>query len=196
MAQLQTADRQQTADLTVRITGKPSDLENWGGDTLNDHHTFVVRYRPDEDRHLDMHVDECDVTFNFGLCDTTGFTGSELAFCGMFGTPEHRKHLHTYSHVKGRCVLHSGKRRHGALNVNTGERASLIMWTKSTVFRRTPQYKNRWGHSATIQAETGTPDRICLSYTHDRDFFSLRRKLGDHEGVVPPGEDWRAGENR
>lgn len=171
------------------LAGKPAELENWGGDTLNDHHTFIVRYRPDEDRHLDMHVDECDVTFNFGLCDNSDFTGSELAFCGMFGTSAHRKHLHTYSHVKGRCVLHSGKRRHGALNVETGERASLIMWTKSTVFRRTAAYKKRWGHSATIESESESPDRICLSYTHDRDFFSLRRKLGDAVGVVPPGED-------
>lgn len=168
---------------------KPAELENWGGDTLNDHHTFIVRYRPDEDRHLDMHVDECDVTFNFGLCDNSDFTGSELAFCGMYGSVNHRKHLHTYSHVKGRCVLHSGKRRHGALNVETGLRASLIMWTKSTVFRRTAAYKKRWGNAATVEAETDVPDRICLSYTHDRDFFSLRRKLGDAVGVVPPGED-------
>ena len=28
---------------------------------------------------LDMHVDECDVTFNFGLSDTGHFTGSDLA---------------------------------------------------------------------------------------------------------------------
>ena len=41
------------------IDGRPADLENWGGGSLDDHHTFIVRYRPDEDRHLDLHVDEC-----------------------------------------------------------------------------------------------------------------------------------------
>jgi len=173
----------------VTIGGEAADLENWGGASLDDHHTFVVRYRPDEDRHLDMHVDECDVTFNFGLSEPSSFTGSDLAFCGMFGSAIHRKHLHTYSHVKGRCVLHSGKRRHGALNVQTGERASLIMWTKSSTYRQTASYKQRWGNEARIKPETTTPDRICLSYTHDQDFFSLRRQLGDADGLCPPGQE-------
>jgi len=167
------------------LDGKPADLENWGGATVSDHHTFIVRYRPDEDRHLDMHVDECDVTFNFGLCNPDSFKGSDLAFCGMFGSPEHRKHLHTYAHVKGRCVLHSGKRRHGALNVEEGERASLIMWTKSPAFRQTATYQRRWGNQAVIKPESGTPDRVCLSYTHDRDFHKLRQTLGDATGVMP-----------
>ena len=125
------------------------------------------------------------MTFNFGLCDSGAFSGSDLVFCGMFGTPKHRKHLHTYAHVKGRAVLHSGKRRHGAMNVETGERASLIMWTKSILFRGTAKYKKRWGTNAVIQKESETPDRVCLSYTHDYDFFSLRRKLGDDVGVSP-----------
>ena len=33
------------------------------------------RYQPDEDRSLDMHVDECDVTFNFGLTNSDDFRG-------------------------------------------------------------------------------------------------------------------------
>jgi len=52
-----------------------------------------------------MHVDECDVTFNFGLTDSAAFTGSDLVFCGMFGSEQPRKHLHTYSHVKVRETL-------------------------------------------------------------------------------------------
>ena len=103
----------------------------------------------------------------------------------MFGSADNRKHLHTYSHIKGRCVLHSGKRRHGALNVETGERASLIMWTKSRKFRTTALYKSRWGPNATVEPETGIPDRVCLSYTHDRDFAHLRKQLGDGSGVSP-----------
>ena len=84
-------------------------FDDWGGATLSDHHTFIVRYAPEEDRHLDLHVDECDVTFNFGLSAPDGFAGSDLVFCGMFGAPDHRCHSHTYAHVQGRCVLHSGK---------------------------------------------------------------------------------------
>ena len=172
------------------LGGEPAHLENWGGGSLSDHHTFIVRYRPDEDRHLDMHVDECDVTFNIGLSDSQDFSGSDLAFCGMFDSPQHRKHVHTYSHAKGRCVLHSGKRRHGALNVVAGERASLIMWTKSAKFRQSDEYQKRWGPAAVYQREEeGSADRICLSYTHDRDFYTLRRELGDAQGVSPPAED-------
>jgi hypothetical protein len=165
-------------------------LEDWGGGSLSDHHTFIVRYRPDQDRHLDMHIDVCDVTFNVGLCDADDYSGSDLAFCGMFDSPRYRKHVHTYSHVKGRCVLHSGKRRHGALNVVKGERASLIMWTKSSQFRESEAYERRWGPAAVLQPEeAGSADRICLSYTHDADFYVMRRELGDTEGVRPAGED-------
>ena len=82
--------------------------------------------------------------------------------------------------------MHSGKRRHGALNIESGERCSLIMWTKSPAFRRTDAYKRRWGREAEIRPERGEPDRVCLSYTHDRDFERLRRKLGDATGNAPP----------
>ena len=77
-------------------------------------------------------------------------------------------------------MLHSGKRRHGALDIKSGERASLIMWTKSAAFRRTDTYKRRWGRLADIQAERGVPDRVCLSYTHDRDYGEYKK--------YPPGK--------
>ncbi|CAE7797584.1 ICU11, partial [Symbiodinium sp. CCMP2456] len=89
---------------------------------------------------LDMHVDECDVTFNFGLSDTINFTGSDLVFCGMLGSADQRKHRHTYRHEKGRCIVHAGKRRHGALPISDGERCNLIMWTKSPTFRDSDGY--------------------------------------------------------
>ena len=130
-------------------------------------------------------------TFNIGLSDSGDYTGSDLAFCGMIGSDSLRKHVKTYSHQKGRCVLHSGKRRHGALNVVKGERASLIMWTKSPAFRKTEAFQKRWAALALRQrqAETDSPDRVCLSYTYDKDFYSRRRELGDQQGVRPPAED-------
>jgi hypothetical protein len=48
------------------------------------------RYQPDEDQSLDMHVDECDVTFNFALTPADSFEGNDLAFCGMLGSVSHR----------------------------------------------------------------------------------------------------------
>ena len=35
------------------------------------------------------------------VCLSSVAHSSDLAFCGMFGSPQHRKHLHTYAHVKG-----------------------------------------------------------------------------------------------
>jgi len=156
---------------------------DWGGSTLSEHHTFVVRYRPDEDRQLDMHVDECDVTFNFGLGDG-GFAGSDLAFCGMYGSEGHRKATHVYAHEKGRCVVHSGKRRHGALPITEGERSSLILWSKSPAWRETEAYETRWKQATGDAYFSGNaPDAVCLSATHDKDFEFWRAKLGGAEGA-------------
>ena len=34
------------------------------------------------------------------VCVFVCISGSDLVFCGMFGTAAHRKHTHTYAHVK------------------------------------------------------------------------------------------------
>eukprot|EP00931_Biecheleriopsis_adriatica_P077316 TRINITY_DN50902_c0_g1_i1.p1 TRINITY_DN50902_c0_g1~~TRINITY_DN50902_c0_g1_i1.p1 ORF type:complete len:416 (-),score=25.04 TRINITY_DN50902_c0_g1_i1:7-1107(-) len=116
-----------------------------------------------------MHVDECDVTFNIGLSDMDAFEGSDLVFCGMLASPEHRHYLASYKHVKGRCVAHCGKRRHGALNITAGERASLIVWTKSGHFRKSSAYAAKVRVPAHVK-EVANPDTMCLSYTHDLDY--------------------------
>merc|ERR1712137_565343 len=117
-----------------------------------------------------MHVDDCDVTFNFGLSSADDFEGNDLAFCGMLDSAEHRRHLVTYKHVKGRCVIHSGKRRHGALSIKGGERLSLIMWSKSDSFRQSPSYVSKLSNKAAAAKDAGVPDQVCLSYTHDKDY--------------------------
>ena len=81
------------------LHGVETGTEDWGGSSLDDHHSFIVQYRPTDDRHLDMHIDECDVTWNFGITDTGTFQGSDLTFCGMFDDPSHRTYHHTYKHV-------------------------------------------------------------------------------------------------
>eukprot|EP00929_Paragymnodinium_shiwhaense_P067041 TRINITY_DN33726_c0_g1_i1.p1 TRINITY_DN33726_c0_g1~~TRINITY_DN33726_c0_g1_i1.p1 ORF type:complete len:411 (-),score=100.10 TRINITY_DN33726_c0_g1_i1:599-1831(-) len=166
------------AERASQLGGKEDiGTEDWGGSTLSGHHTFIVRYRPDEDRHLDMHVDESDVTFNFGLLEGDGFTGSDLAICGMFAEKGHRKHHCTYQHKKGRCCVHAGKRRHGALPIETGERMSLIMWAKSPEFRTTEAYQRMWGGGRVRTDQGVEPDLVCLSETHDRDYKQWVAKL-------------------
>lgn len=122
-----------------------------------------MRYKPGEDLGLDVHTDDSDVTFN--VCLGKEFTGSGLVFCGMLGRPEHRQLSTIYHHEAGRCVVHLGRKRHGADNITTGERISLIIWNINDNFRQTDEYSD---HSL-YQQEAGAPDVRCLSFTHDRD---------------------------
>lgn len=128
------------------------------------HHSFMVRYRAEEDLGLDMHTDDSDVTFNF--CLGRNFTGAALTLCGDSRTPDHRQFAHSYTHVRGRALVHLGSRRHGADNIHTGERNSLIVWNQNQRHRRSAAYVNRQPY----EAEAAPPDPRCLSFTHDRDF--------------------------
>ena len=95
------------------------------GATLDDHHTFCVSYRPEQDRGLDMHIDNSDVTLN--VCLGEEFTASGLTFCGTMGAPDHRQVSTCYQHSRGQAVLHLGRRRHGADDISEGHRINLIM---------------------------------------------------------------------
>lgn len=135
------------------------------GDTLNDHHSFTVRYKAGEDKSLDMHTDDSHVTFN--LCLGENFTGSTLHFCGNLNSQDHRKHSHTYIHEVGRAVMHLGNRRHGADNIESGVRTNLVMWSYN------PHYKK----SSQTEKESSNPDLLCLSWTHDRDYKKQIKRL-------------------
>lgn len=132
-----------------------------------------------------MHHDDSDVTLN--VCLGKDFEGATLSFCGAFGSAEHRKHVHTYTHRVGRAIIHLGSHRHGADNIVSGERYSLIMWSTGT-YRETPEYKAM--HSRNLHGTDGEPDRICLSYTHDPDYgapccsCSRRRYVRRHRRYV------------
>jgi len=136
-------------------------LLSWsGGHELESHHAFTVRYKEQEDTHLDVHMDESDVTFNVNLWNN-GSAGA-LVFCGMNGAPNHRKFRKEYLHLPGYAVIHSGRHRHGAEDISGGVRTNLIVWSYSSAFRRLPKPKS--------QREESPPDHRCLSYTHDRDY--------------------------
>eukprot|EP00008_Paramoeba_atlantica_P015668 CAMPEP_0201477772 /NCGR_PEP_ID=MMETSP0151_2-20130828/2738_1 /ASSEMBLY_ACC=CAM_ASM_000257 /TAXON_ID=200890 /ORGANISM="Paramoeba atlantica, Strain 621/1 / CCAP 1560/9" /LENGTH=460 /DNA_ID=CAMNT_0047858605 /DNA_START=40 /DNA_END=1422 /DNA_ORIENTATION=+ len=133
------------------------------GNCLDDHHTFIVQYKQGEDLGLDMHVDDADVTCN--ICLGKEFSGAGLTFCGSFGHPHHRHQSLAYQHVVGNCVIHLGSRRHGADDIESGERLNLIIWNRSHTFRSSKLRTER-----KMLVEDGNPDGVCLSKTHDRDF--------------------------
>lgn len=166
------------------------------------HHSFMVQYRPDEDRGLDMHTDDSDVTVN--ICLGRNFTGAALTVCGDSRTPRHRHFHHAYEHVRGRALVHLGSRRHGADDIRSGERNNLIVWnsnercapppapapTARACAKRAPPPPRRYRASAEhvnrqpYEREEGPPDPRCLSYTHDRDF-------GEFLPYPPGREDFR-----
>jgi hypothetical protein len=144
---------------------------------LSLHHTFLVQYKRGEDLGLDMHTDDSDVTFN--VCLGREFTGGDLVFCGEIGAPDHRRHKLSYVHAKGSCVVHLGRQRHGAANIDAGERVNLIMWNRSLPYRSLAK-----SYPAVVYAqESGAPDRICMSRTHDRDFGLYEGEGEGEEGV-------------
>ena len=145
------------------------------GATFSTHHSFMVQYRQGQDLGLDMHHDDSDVTLN--VCLGRQFTGATLSFCGGFGRADHRRHVHTYAHRRGRAILHLGTHRHGADDIASGERYSLIVWSTGA-YRETDEYKALARHNL---HGTDVPDPICLSYTHDPDY-------GEYK-PYPPGRD-------
>eukprot|EP01062_Namystynia_karyoxenos_P011196 TRINITY_DN13991_c0_g1_i2.p1 TRINITY_DN13991_c0_g1~~TRINITY_DN13991_c0_g1_i2.p1 ORF type:complete len:488 (+),score=150.41 TRINITY_DN13991_c0_g1_i2:80-1465(+) len=154
------------------------------GTQLDRHHAFAVRYKVGEDLGLDMHTDDSEVTFN--VCLGRVFAGSGLQFCGLLGRPEHRRASTLYRHEPGRCVVHLGRLRHGADDISAGERVNLIVWNRSSEYRRTREYD-----TPLYSREGGPPDRVCLSYTHDRDYgvfcpYSERTAPYRGKGWCPP----------
>jgi len=105
----------------------------YGGDSLDDHHAFIVQYKLKEDVDLDFHYDESEVTLN--LCLGKQFTGGSLYFKGLLLKPETHSEDFEFLHVPGKAILHIGKHRHGAKAIKSGERYNLIVWFTSKTLR-------------------------------------------------------------
>ena len=102
-----------------------------------------------------------------------------------------RKHVLNYNHVKGRCLIHSGKQRHGALPITSGKRCNLIVWCKSSLKREIVGGRDRMikSYKHTGNDDDGKdnsnnenenipiPDIVCLSRTHDSDYNYWMKKL-------------------
>ena len=141
---------------------------------FNNHHSFCVSYKPDEDRGLDMHTDDSDVTLN--VCLGREFVASGLTFCGDMGAVNHRQASLQYQHRLGRAVMHLGRRRHGADDISEGHRLNLIMWNYNSGYRASTAYRSR-----SYYREKGAPSPECVSYTHDRDFEAVRGEARPEE---------------
>eukprot|EP00927_Polykrikos_kofoidii_P066169 TRINITY_DN61817_c0_g1_i1.p1 TRINITY_DN61817_c0_g1~~TRINITY_DN61817_c0_g1_i1.p1 ORF type:complete len:551 (+),score=77.36 TRINITY_DN61817_c0_g1_i1:142-1794(+) len=161
------------------------------GSYLDGHHSFIVRYKVGEDLGLDIHTDDSDVTFN--VCLGRDFTGAGLRFCGNQGSAHHRHSSALYFHRKGRCVVHLGHRRHGADDITAGERLNLIMWSRNSEYRRSNGYRrhNMQSRGTGYEREDGPPDKVCVSFTHDRDYgvfadYTAKTEQHKGQGWCPP----------
>ena len=110
-----------------------------GGDSLDEHHGFVVEYKMGKDESLDFRSDDSDVTFN--VCLGREFTGGTIYFHGLLcrmcqqsSYPSTQASVEI-THRVGRALLHRGQHRHGAYEITSGERLNLIMWCRSNQYR-------------------------------------------------------------
>jgi len=165
------------------------------GAQLDGHHSFMVRYRADGDKGLDMHTDDSDVTLNICL-GREGFKASGLTFCGKFGTPDHRQFTSKVKHQIGRAVVHLGQQRHGADDISLGERNNLIIWNHNLAYRQSDVFLRRMQR---YEREGGPPDDRCLSFTHDKDWLTYRKaypagqeELADRAWCPPKNKRHRA----
>lgn len=109
---------------------------NRGRLTLDDQHAFIVEYEAtgSKDKHLNMHFDDSELTIN--LCLGKEFQGGEVMFAGHRDRPDTHGQLFVYDQVVGQAILHDGKHMHSALPIREGERVNLILWMRSSEYRR------------------------------------------------------------
>jgi hypothetical protein len=106
-----------------------------GGGHLNSHKSFVVTYRIGEDEHLSEHFDNAEVTLNANL--GLSFEAGELCFYGHKDAAKDAPSAHhAWTAGVGHAVLHLGQQVHAALPITEGERRNLVIWMRSTAWRR------------------------------------------------------------
>jgi hypothetical protein len=143
---------------------------------LDHHHSFVVRYRNDSsfkqedgNKGLDMHHDASEATLNVCLGRDL-LPGGGLRFCGRNGDRNHRLNSVVHSHTKGWAVLHLGRHRHGADDIEGGERMNLIVWARNSAFRGAAAFGHVPLDGSPIEKQVGAPDLLCLSKANDGDY--------------------------
>eukprot|EP01130_Rhizamoeba_saxonica_P014131 TRINITY_DN6126_c0_g1_i2.p1 TRINITY_DN6126_c0_g1~~TRINITY_DN6126_c0_g1_i2.p1 ORF type:complete len:466 (-),score=88.45 TRINITY_DN6126_c0_g1_i2:6-1382(-) len=113
------------------------------GKTLDNHHSFIVKYKIGEDLDLAEHADSSHVTLN--VCLGKQFSGGSLYFKGIRGTPTEQTQYTEVSHRVGTGILHVGKHIHAALPITEGERINLIIWCRSDTSSDTLPSNSNYG---------------------------------------------------
>merc|ERR1712151_507613 len=82
-----------------------------------------------------------------------------------------------------------GHRRHGADDITEGERLNLIVWNHNEEFRKSSLHaRHHMQTPKTYEPESGPPDKMCLSFTHDRDYGVFKEY--DAKSLQHRGEGW------
>lgn len=105
----------------------------WVGEKLDSHRAFTVKYSLDNDRQLDLHFDNAEVTLNVSLDES--YLGGNIYFQGLKYDPEPTKLGADVKHRMGWAILHRGRQLHSALPLTQGERHNLIFWMRSSSVR-------------------------------------------------------------
>jgi hypothetical protein len=133
-------------------------------DVIDDHHTFIVEYSSlGKDKELSFHVDDSELTLRkllltilrLNCCLGKNFIGGNLFFMGKENEPLSNDDYCEIEHSIGTCILHGSSLvlltlfrwktqvreiqdsigRHGALEIEKGERYNLIIWCRSSKYR-------------------------------------------------------------
>lgn len=91
-------------------------------------------------------------------------------------------------------MLHAGSRRHGADNIASGMRANLVLCSSSSI----PQYdRSRSSEQRAVSEGKRSPDPVCVSYTHDRDFIQATTgSSGQQRAAAAAEEEGSSGARR
>lgn len=100
---------------------------------LDSHHAFIVQYKLTEDKDLNFHYDDSEITLN--VCLGKDFIGGDLFFQGHVDDESTHEEDFRYQHRRGRAVLHIGKHYHGAYPIVSGERYNIIIWYRNSQIR-------------------------------------------------------------
>jgi hypothetical protein len=94
--------------------------------------------------------------------------------------------------------MHLGGRRHGADDIQSGERNNLIIWNHNNQWRNSEEYH---AERNDYKREAHRPSPQCLSYTHDRDYghykpFTEKTEEFKGKGWCPPDHSCYDGMDR
>nr|XP_055055197.1 2-oxoglutarate and iron-dependent oxygenase domain-containing protein 2 isoform X2 [Misgurnus anguillicaudatus] len=101
-----------------------------GGNCLDSHKAFVVKYAMHEDLDLSYHYDNAEVTLNVSLGKE--FTEGNLFFGDMRQVPLSETECVEVEHHVTEGLLHRGQHMHGALPISSGTRWNLIIWMRAS----------------------------------------------------------------